>query len=765
MIRLKTLGGVDLRDAGGREVRRLLAQPKRVALLVYLALADATGYRRRDKVVALFWPDLDEEHARGSLRQALSFLRKTLGDGVVITRGEDEIGVDRSRIECDSGVITDASDEEVMARYQGHFLDGFHVSDVDPEFQSWIEAERVRLRRRAATAAWTLAEQRRASGSPREAAAFARQAAALTPDDESETRRLITWLDELGDRSGAMAAYDELASRLERDFEARPSPETQALIGRVRTRTQPGSGASAEADLEKTLTTPLSSVPSADTATSRRRGPRQLVAAGAIIALAVVVLVVRDLIGSRPSTTATSPKRLTVAVLPLRDLSPDTMRRYVADGVTDELITNLAQGNDLRVIGSRTMLAYRDSSLSPDVIGRRLDADAFVSGSLQYIGDTVHMTIQLSRAGENGTLFGRSFSGTRGELLRMQRDIARTLVRQIAGGRVPTETAFQADRPGNSEAVELYIRGRYYWNKRGGSNLLRATDLFRQALDADPLFALAHSGMADAYVQLGYASLLAPSDAFLKAEASARNALAIDSTLAEPHATLGFVNLYYKWDWKTAEDEFKKSIALNPSYATAYEWYGLFLAAMGRFDDAIRNEERAKELDPLSAPIAGTAAWVKHYAGRHGDARQEIGVALRMDSTYALGHLYLGRIFQAQGHLDSALAQYAATGPLRSWVPTVSSEGYVHAQLRHRVEAEAALALMDSMSHTSYVTSYAVAIVHAALGRRDIAFNVLDQAKRERTHWLVWLNRDPRWAPLRGDTRFATLSRSMGLPP
>ena len=204
MIRLRTLGGVDLRDTSGREIRRLLAQPKRVALLVYLALAGGSGYRRRDKVIALFWPELDDEHARGALRQALTFLRRMLGDGVVITRGEDEIGVDRSLLTCDALDVAAAdSDEAVMAAYQGDFLDGFHASDVDPELQSWIDEERLRLRRVAAGSSWALAERRRASGSPREAASFARKAASLTPDNEAEIRRLIAWLDELGDRAAA----------------------------------------------------------------------------------------------------------------------------------------------------------------------------------------------------------------------------------------------------------------------------------------------------------------------------------------------------------------------------------------------------------------------------------------------------------------------------------------------------------------------------------------------------------------------------------
>jgi DNA-binding SARP family transcriptional activator/TolB-like protein/Tfp pilus assembly protein PilF len=767
MIRLRTLGGVDLRDDDGREIRRLLAQPKRVALLAYLALAGPTGYRRRDKVVALFWPELDDAHARSALRQALTFLRRTLDDDVILTRGEEDIGVNRSRLACDAYEISNAdSDEDVLARYDGDFLDGFHVSDVDPDFQSWIEEERLRLRRRATVAAWTVAEQKRANGELRESATLARRAATLARDDEAETRRLVAWLDELGDRAGAIGVYEEFAQKLLRDFDAHPAPETQALIARVRARTRPSIEHESTPKPPKTSESPAARESAAPPSQARPPSMRTWIPIVAALALVIVAVVARGLLGRNGASRSSEPDVLTVAVLPLRDLTPDTSTRYIADGLTDELITNLAQGSAMRVISSRTMLAYRDSSLAPDVIAQRLDAQAIVSGSVQYVGDTVHLTIQLTRAGEAGTLFGRSFTGTRGDLLRMQRDVARTLLRQIDGGQiVSSDVDISAPRIANGEAEELYIRGRHYWNRRGEGNLVRSIGLFTQALDSDPLFARAYAGIADAYVQLGYGSLLPPADAFPKAEAAARRALELDSTLAEPHASLGFVHLYYRWEWPAAESEFKRAIALNPSYATAYEWYGLFLAAMGRFDEAIRNERRAQELDPLSAPVAATAAWVQYYAGRLSDARREIGTALRMDSSYALGRLYLGRILQQQGHLDSALSQYSRTGALREWIPTMAGVAFVQAELGQRAEATATLARMKSASTTRYVSSYTVALVHAALGERDSAFAVLHRAERERTHWIVWLNRDPRWASIRDDRRYLEIARSVGLPP
>jgi tetratricopeptide (TPR) repeat protein len=319
---------------------------------------------------------------------------------------------------------------------------------------------------------------------------------------------------------------------------------------------------------------------------------------------------------------------------------------------------------------------------------------------------------------------------------------------------------------GDPDAIDAYVRGRYWWGKRNGPSLLKAIQFFGQALDADPRFAPAYAGMADAYIQLGYQSLLAPDDAFPKAAAAARKALEIDSTLAEPHATLAFYHFYYDWDWKAAEQGFQAAISMNPSYATAHEWYGLYLAAMGRFAEAHREEDRAQALDPLSVAITGTNGWVYHYSQRQDEAERLLRQALRTDSTFGLGRLYLGRVLQAKGKPDSAIAEYGRlSGPIKQWVPTLAGLGNLYAVEGRRSEAVTILRRLDSLSRTQYVTSYAVAVVHAALGRPDSAFAWLDRAVQERTHWLVWLNRDPRWEPLRKDPRYAELVHRVGLPP
>ena len=234
--------------------------------------------------------------------------------------------------------------------------------------------------------------------------------------------------------------------------------------------------------------------------------------------------------------------------------------------------------------------------------------------------------------------------------------------------------------------------------------------------------------------------------------------------LAEPHASLGYYYLYYDWDWDSADREFQRALALNPSYATAREWYSLELAATGRLDEAEAQVKRAVELDPLSIPIASTAGWISHYAGKQEKAERILRGALEMDSTYAAAHLYLGRVLQVQGRNREALAEYTIANRLRWTIPSIAAMGYMEAAMGHGADARKRLVQFDSLRRSQFVTAYAVALVYTSLGDKDAAFHWLDKAVDQRTHWLVWLNRDRRWDPLRADPRFHALVRRVGLP-
>ena len=370
MIELRTLGGVDLRSCDGQTAIPLAAQPKRLALLVYLALGNSSGFRRRDSAVGHLWPELDTLHARGALRQALHSLRRLTGEGAIVTRGEEEIGVNREILWCDAVAFREGIElgkyEEALKLYRGDFLEGFFASDVAPEFDQWICDTRLDLRRRASGAAWAVADAHRAKADLANASSFARQASALAVEDENGVARLISFLDQLGDRSGALDAYDELSTRLKREYNAVPSPETQALIKRVRERTVASKSVLSSAATMNAVTNQVPDTRSA--AVSELEAPppnrsknvnappthkwrNRYFGVAAAMALALVVVAIAKL----GQASAAAP--YSVAVVPLQDLSADTSRAYIADGVTDQLITDLAQLGSLQVINRRTTSA------------------------------------------------------------------------------------------------------------------------------------------------------------------------------------------------------------------------------------------------------------------------------------------------------------------------------------------------------------------------------------------------------------------------
>jgi DNA-binding SARP family transcriptional activator/Tfp pilus assembly protein PilF len=666
MIELRTLGSVTLRNA--TQASALTAQPKRLALLIYLALADKGGVRSRDQLLAQFWPESDAVLARGALRQALHFLRRTLGDQSVVSIGDEVLAMRPDGLWCDAVEFLRAAEAgqhaEALALYAGDFLDGFHVAGVAPEFEEWVAERRRSFRRLAAGCAWADAERSREAGDPARGGELARRAASYAPGDEMAAARLMAFLDSLGDRAGALAVYDDIVRWVRNDFDADPAPETRQLAAHIRVRT----------------------IAAPDAVTSVRQ-PAEVSAAPEEVESASI-LVVRSVPAAAGVPSAAEHARgRTSASAPTRS------RQAIFGGIMLVAVVTLVAA--VRQRSSRAL--------------------GFDSWPVAY-----------------GTTAALPTDGAR-----------HTALAQAA--------------------AQQYERGRYYWTKRG-ADLFTATTYFRKALDIEPLFAPAWSGLGDAYVQLGYASAIAPTDAFPKAREAAERAIALDATLAEPHATLALVHMYFDWDWQAAEREFTVALRLNPRYATAHEWYGLFLTAMGRFDAAREHERRAQTLDPLAPGTAATAAWVLYYSGRNADAARELDFVLRDHPTLSLAHLYRGRVAEAQHDTTVALRQYAATGPLSTSAVTLAARGHLLAVMGHAGEARRILAQLDSMSRSGYVTSYGVAIVHAGIGQRDSTFAWLDRAVQERTHWLVWLNRDPRWVPLHDDPRFRLLTMRLGLP-
>jgi TolB-like protein/DNA-binding winged helix-turn-helix (wHTH) protein/Tfp pilus assembly protein PilF len=452
-----------------------------------------------------------------------------------------------------------------------------------------------------------------------------------------------------------------------------------------------------------------------------------------------------------------------LAVIPLEDLSGDKSQEFFADGMTDELITDLAQNSNLRVISRTSVMRYKGTRKPLPEIAKELSVDAIVEGTMEKAGNRIRVRAQLIRASDDRHLWAESFERDLSDVLGLESEVASSIARQV-------QMKLLSERPPANRkiipaAYEAYLKGRYAWNRKGEAALQEGIQYFQQAIALDPTYAEPYSGLADSYTTLGYLSYLPPREAFPQARAAAEKALSLDGSLPEPHASLAYIHFYFDWNWTAAEAEFRKAIALNPNYATAHDYYSYFLMGMQRPEEAKAEIERALQLDPLSLSINTDIGFQMYYTGRYDAAIEQLKKTLQMNPKFPLAHLWLGRSYQAKGMFEESMAEYQATdAALPNWVVTVAGIGNLQGLEKKVGDAHLTLARLDEIAKNKYVTPYGVALVYVGLGDKDEAFRWLDKAFDDRANWLVWLRFDPRWDSLRTDPRYAEMIRRMEFP-
>jgi len=456
-----------------------------------------------------------------------------------------------------------------------------------------------------------------------------------------------------------------------------------------------------------------------------------------------------------------------LAVLPLANVSNDPTQDFFADGMTDELINHLMKIESLRVCSRTSAMTYKGVGRPISHIARELNVDWVVEGAVLHSGNRVRITARVIDGSNEQHVWAESYEREVRDVLELQSEVARAIAREI---RVKVtardEVRLAKTRPVDPEAYLTYLRGRYFWNKRTGENLRRAVDYFRQAIDQDPTYAPAHAGLADAYSLLGSTGydVMPPREAMPLAKAAAQHALELDDTLGEAHASLANVTLSYEWDWARAEREFKRSIELNPNYATSHEWYGHLLIAMGRFDEALTELKRALELDPLSVPC-NLAIGFWYYCTRDFDQaiaqyRKTLELAPNMPMAfYELSMTYLNKECYGEALAEAERAQAFSGGQAASLLLL----GRAHALLGHSAEACNELARLQEMSRKKYVPALYSAGLYASLDETDRTFDWFEKACDERSNYLIYLNVDPLLDNLRADPRFAKILRRVGL--
>jgi len=455
-----------------------------------------------------------------------------------------------------------------------------------------------------------------------------------------------------------------------------------------------------------------------------------------------------------------------IAVLPFENGSGDQTSEYLSDGMTEIIINNLSQLPRLKVMARSTVFRYKGRQVDPEQIGRQLGVRAVATGRVQQLGERLTIGVELIDTEDGSLLWGDRYSRKMDDIFSLQEDIAAQISANLRL-RVSRSHKKRLRKPHtmNGQAYQLYLKGRYFWNKRTADDASRGIDHFQQALDLDPQFALAYAGIADCQTMLGDVGIQAtlPKEAFLQGQRSAQRALELDEALPEAHGTMGHISMHL-FNWSDAEKQLRRALELNPNYAQAGLWYAYYLAFTARFDDSVATITAALQVDPLSLPLNRSAAELLYFAGRLGESIDRFEQAIEMESHY-LAHVELGRVYEQQSDFGSALAQFEKARALSNdSAESLASMAHCYAVSGKAHEAKALLLNLQKASANQYVSPYDLALVHKGLEDNDECFQWLDRAYETRDGWMIYITVDPRWKSVRALPEFIKIVERVGLP-
>jgi len=462
-----------------------------------------------------------------------------------------------------------------------------------------------------------------------------------------------------------------------------------------------------------------------------------------------------------------SPQIHSLVVLPLENLSGDPSQEYLADGITDALITDLASIRSVRVVSRTSAMHYKGSHKPLAEIARELNVDAVVEGSVIRSGSRVRVNAQLVQSANDRHLWAKKYEQDVGDIIALQNTLAEAISQEIAVELSPDERVrMRSLRPVNAEAYEAYLKGRFYWNKRTVDALQIAKAYFEEATQKDPHYALAYAGLADTYDVLGsgVAAALPPREAMRHAREAANRAIQLDEALAEGHTSLAGIKFSFDWDWRGAETEFQRAIELNRNDVTAHFWYAQLLMALGRWDESLASVDRAAHLDPVVAELTDFRGAIFHNRRQYEKGIEQEKKALLLDPGYFLIHYDMGRGHEQLSNYEEAVSEFQKALELSGGdLTTAASLAHVYAVSGKRDEAEKILGELKWKVNGNNL-SYQIADVYIALGQHDQAFLWLNRAYQDRSGWLTWIAIEPKLDPIRGDPRFGELLRRMNLP-
>ena len=517
----------------------------------------------------------------------------------------------------------------------------------------------------------------------------------------------------------------------------------------------------------------LSDVPASVTADSEKatvRVPQQMTAkatlglAGLAVVVVLSLLIAANVGGLRDRLWGGGHIQ-SLAVLPLASLSGDSAQDYFADGMTEAMITELAQISGLRVISRTSVMQYKGGKKSLPEIARELHVDSVLEGSVLRSGEKVRITAQLIQAFPERHLWAQSYVSDLRDIMAVQSQVARSVAGEIRVKLTASEEArLQKSRPVNPGAHDAYLRGRYFRRKGGLENVEKAGHYFEQALDNDPLYAPAYAALADYYSVLPFYTGARPDEVLPKAKAAVARALELDDSLAEAHASLAYIYTYYDWDWAHGDQEFQQALQLNPNDAAVRHRYSRYLSSLGRIDEALREIKHEQELDPLSQVAKANVGMIYYFARQYDSAIKPLNDVLKEDPKFDTAYWGLGLIYEQKGMPAEAVAQMEKAAALSPDSNTMASLGHAYAIAGQKEKAQKILGQLDAQSKKESISGYQFAVIYAGLGELNKALAELEKAFKERSTLLGYIKMDPRFDPIRSDARFIDLQRRIGLP-
>jgi TolB-like protein/Tfp pilus assembly protein PilF len=455
-----------------------------------------------------------------------------------------------------------------------------------------------------------------------------------------------------------------------------------------------------------------------------------------------------------------------IAVLPFENASGDPEHEYLSDGITGSLIHILATLPKLRVMAQSTVSRYKPREIDPQAVGRELNVRAVLTGRIMQSGGSLRIGTELVDVVTGSQLWGAQYDRKPGDIFVVQEEISNEISGKLRLQLTRAEKKQLTKRPTeNAEAYRFYLKGRHHWNRWTEEGFYKAIESFEQAVEKDPSYALAYAGLADCYVLLAWNSYLPPKEAFPKGKAAAKAALQLDRDLAEAHTSLAAVLWLHDWQWDMAQTEFKRSLELGPTYATANHWYAECAMTMGRHEEAMRRMKDSQDFDPLSLIINVAVGWALYFARRYDEALDQLRRTVDLDPNYPVTYWVLGMLLRKTGCYELAITEGEKGVKLSGGSPVM------RAALAHTLgvagRTKEAFQILDDLTELAkrrYVAPYFFAAIHIGLGENERAMECLEKCYGEHSHWLIYLHIDPSMDGLRGNPAFQGLLRRIGLP-